>query len=381
VRILGVRFYSAETAHTGRGCPCADWAASWLDSLSAALPASARGRIVLDVEMAHPSGTGSGGRLVPLRIEATAHGAAGARTAARTEADILPVPGLMPARSTAAMTNLAGHDAADPPDTSLITEAPCVEASPEQELSSLAALLTGNGEGMTATVRDHLAVMIEEFEPDIVLGYRDGSVLAYEALALAGLRVPLFVSVGSPLAAPQVFSALSPVPVHAKGQWPNAAEHWIDIYDPRDPFAARRPFINLFDGPVADRPVDLGQGISTPEQAYLSCQTLGAVLEDHFGRWRTDVNLIADLRRVLTLICADQRNIHALLFDMDYPMARLTSDFRGADETWGEVLNELSFGAVKGGVERLLEQAGQRYPGNQELRRLRRYCNRPSARY
>jgi len=279
-------------------------------------------------------------------------------------------------------TGPADHNRADPPGISTITaEVPMAQDAVEEQLSNLAALLSSRDGGTRTAARDRVAATIEEFEPDIVLGYRTGSVLAYEALALVKRRVPLLISISSPLTVPQLFSALSPAPTHAQGHWPGEAEHWIDIYDRRDPFAARRPFIDHFDGPVADRPVHLAHGIGSPEQAYLSCQTLGAVLEDYFGRRRIDVNLTADLRRILSDVCADQVAIYALLSDIGFPTSRLASDFYAADRTWGAVMHELSCGVLEGGVDLLLEQAQRRYPDNPELSRLRRYCNRPAARY
>ena len=363
VRVLGVRGFSDGTEHIDRGCPCASWATHWKDWLLAALPASARGRIDVDVEIAHPGPAGQQGSSAAPSVDAgrigPGQGWAGLPVVAAGSA--IPADG-GPAGPAAATGDLLVVQDTD-------------------ELSRLAALLSDGDDGARTAACDHVVAAIEHFEPDVVLGYGTGSVLAYEALAQTARRVPLLISVSSPLAIPWLFSALRPAPVHAQGQWPGSTEHWIDIYDRRDPLAARRPLIDHFDGPVADRPVDLAQPAGSPEQAYLSCHTLGAVLEDCFGRRRADPNLIADLRRVLSDICADQIAIYTLLSDIDFPMARLEADFRGAEHTWAAVLHELSCGVLNRGVDVLLEQARLRFPDNPELSRVRRYCNRPAARY
>ncbi len=62
----------------------------------------------------------------------------------------------------------------------------------------------------------------------VVIGHSLGSVVAYSALKVANKKVPLYVTVGSPLAIRAVRDTLSPIenPVGAKG--------WYNAYDPND---------------------------------------------------------------------------------------------------------------------------------------------------
>jgi Effector-associated domain 1 len=412
IRVLGVRAYPAEVVHLQRACRCLQWATQWRDRLLEALPASARGRIDLDVQMAHPSLEG----LTEQSVLRTVHESSG-WDRHRSASASFGLADMQEARNgdqdgLVAKNTLDDHDSApaEAETVSLLASTaagfvanplaqagrdpvsrqgctaplsvgdPLADDEAERHVAALAQLLLGD-DGAKVAMREHLVAMIDEFEPDVVLGYRMGSVLAYEALALARRQVPLFVSVSSPIAEPRLFSALSPEPTYAKGRWPDGAEHWIDIYDRQDPFAVRHPLIEHFDGPVSDRPVVLAHDVPPGEDAYLSCQVMGIMLEDYFGRRRVSVNLSGELRRVLSDICPEDDAIRAVLSDIEFPMSRLPVEFRGADETWRMVIHELTCGVLERGMNLLVDQAKQRYPDNRELRRLSRYCNRPAARH
>ncbi|MEU7908513.1 effector-associated domain EAD1-containing protein [Actinoplanes sp. NPDC049118] len=357
VRVLAVPDLDDDRGHAGPRCVCAEWALEWKDHLLRGLPASARGRIDLDVEMAHPR---------------PAEGEALAATAR------LGVPGVLLTPPVPAQADPA---AADRLVVALTDRGPgpahAATLAPDQDNGRYPADVAGAGPALRDSARDVVAAKVEEFGPDLVLALGTGSVVAYEALAASHCRVPLFVSIRCPLAVPRVFASLTPAPTHALGAWPAAAEHWIDLYDRRDPVAARRPLIDHFDGPVADRPVSLGAD-SAGEREYLSCPTLGILLEDFFGRRRVDRSLPAELRAVLCEVCADERAINGLLQDIGFPIARLSS-FVGADERWAEVMHELVSGTLLNGVDRLIERARHRYPDNARLQRLRRECNRPAS--
>jgi hypothetical protein len=71
-------------------------------------------------------------------------------------------------------------------------------------------------------------------EPAVVVAHSLGSVIAYQVLrsaGAAGLSVPLFVTLGAPLAIRTVRDAVTAI---APPGWPAPVERWVAVRDPRD---------------------------------------------------------------------------------------------------------------------------------------------------
>ncbi|MFI1953198.1 hypothetical protein ACH437_15340 [Streptomyces xinghaiensis] len=87
-------------------------------------------------------------------------------------------------------------------------------------------------------VQQRLCAALDRHRPDVLIAHSLGSVVAYETLHL--LRddappVPLWVTLGSPLALPKaVFDRLTPAPVVGLGARPPAVGHWANLADAGD---------------------------------------------------------------------------------------------------------------------------------------------------
>lgn len=88
-------------------------------------------------------------------------------------------------------------------------------------------------------VQRRLHETIVEHRPDVLIAHSLGSVVAYETLHQEGTpHVPLWVTVGSPLAVPKViFDRLVPTPEGGMGVRPRAVGRWANLADPGDPVA------------------------------------------------------------------------------------------------------------------------------------------------
>lgn len=87
-------------------------------------------------------------------------------------------------------------------------------------------------EAARLVVRDRVAETIAGYEPDVVIAHSLGSVVAYETLwACPELKVPLLVTLGSPLALPHaVFDRLE----HGDAGRPPNVARWLNLADPGD---------------------------------------------------------------------------------------------------------------------------------------------------
>ena len=101
--------------------------------------------------------------------------------------------------------------------------------------------------------RDAVAGTIETQQPRVVIAHSLGSVVAYEALwARPDLKVDLLLTLGSPLAMPDVvLSKLIPAIV-GKGDRPPGVARWMNIADPGDLIAVPRFLSTSFNGVDAD---------------------------------------------------------------------------------------------------------------------------------
>ena len=115
---------------------------------------------------------------------------------------------------------------------------------------------------------------------DIVIAHSLGSVVAYEALWQAGTQVPCLVTLGSPLALPQViFPRLNPAPIDGQGKRPPGVEAWFNIADHGDiiavpPFGVGRSF----EGVTDDRHDHIADFGFHSIENYLRCNAMKAVL-------------------------------------------------------------------------------------------------------
>lgn len=140
--------------------------------------------------------------------------------------------------------------------------------------------------GRRRAARETIAATINRHRPAVVLAHSLGSVVAYETLwAHPDLRVDLLLTLGSPLALPDVvFSRLDPAPVAGKGRRPPGVRRWVNIADPGDIVAVPRGLARYFDGVDADLTTPIGVFDFHKVTGYLSCTTTAAALATQLGR-------------------------------------------------------------------------------------------------
>jgi hypothetical protein len=118
---------------------------------------------------------------------------------------------------------------------------------------------------------------------DVVVAHSLGSVVAYETLWKYGQEVPLLVTVGSPLAFPNVvFPRLSPAPVDGLGAKPPGVGQWSNLADHGDIVAVpaggvRRSFTGVSE--------DLHDTIARVDFHRLTNYLRSPVLGDILTRW------------------------------------------------------------------------------------------------
>ncbi|GAA2043954.1 hypothetical protein GCM10009839_54210 [Catenulispora yoronensis] len=141
--------------------------------------------------------------------------------------------------------------------------------------------------------RGIVADVIKQQEPDVVIAHSLGSVVAYEALhSLPDLRVPLLITLGSPLALPHaVHPRLLPTPVadstrggKAFGVRPPGVQRWVNIADPGDPVAIPPRLARGFDGIGLDLSEVVHHHVGFHHAAnYLSAAATAATLAPLLG--------------------------------------------------------------------------------------------------
>ncbi|MFC4072781.1 hypothetical protein [Actinoplanes subglobosus] len=100
-----------------------------------------------------------------------------------------------------------------------------------------------------ARVRQTVIDAVEKHRPTVLVAHSLGTVVTYEALhARPDLEVPLLVTLGSPLAMPEiVFETLDPEPVGGRGARPPGVGRWVNIADPGDIIAVPKELGGRFD--------------------------------------------------------------------------------------------------------------------------------------
>jgi hypothetical protein len=141
------------------------------------------------------------------------------------------------------------------------------------------------GDGFTpkALVIETVASVLEG--ADVVIAHSLGSIVAYETLWATGLDLPLLVTVGSPLAVPQILPRLTPTPMDGRGSKPPGVERWFNLADQGDlvaipPGGVAKSFSGVHEdlhGTIA--PFDFHKLTN-----YLRCSTMGEVLT----QWQRD---------------------------------------------------------------------------------------------
>jgi pimeloyl-ACP methyl ester carboxylesterase len=134
-------------------------------------------------------------------------------------------------------------------------------------------------------VRDAVMAEICAYSPDIIIAHSLGSVVAYEALCnypSKDLRVELLLTVGSPLAMPDViFEKLEPTPNEGTGQRPPGVNRWVNIADPADFIAVPRWLHLWFDGVGGDLEASIGTFDFHRVSGYLSCSATAGLLASY----------------------------------------------------------------------------------------------------
>jgi hypothetical protein len=128
--------------------------------------------------------------------------------------------------------------------------------------------------GLRTRAAENVASAIGD-ETKIVIAHSLGSVAAYEALCLlSGHNVHHFITLGSPLAMPHcIRGRLAAFSAHGRHAWPRTVEHWLNLFNRRDPVALYRLRSHFGDGyRIDDRPVRLPLGRPHQLVSYLKSQ-------------------------------------------------------------------------------------------------------------
>ena len=111
----------------------------------------------------------------------------------------------------------------------------------------------------------------------VLVAHSLGTLLSYMALCNhPQWPIRTFVTLGSPLASPMMFSQLDPPPVNGRGQWPGSIERWVNVRAVGDK-AAAIPLADKFGPRVEDVLIDNGHRAHAPEP-YLNAAVTGAAI-------------------------------------------------------------------------------------------------------
>lgn len=161
-----------------------------------------------------------------------------------------------------------------------------VKTLTEQHVDRLVAQAAAyfDREEVRSTAQARVAAAIDD-DTRVVVAHSLGSVVAYETLCgLADGPVTDFVTLGSPLAGPQIRPRLVPAPTDGHGVAPPGIRSWTNVMADGDP-ACTAPLAPVFGERVTDRRVDNGHRVHDPEP-YLNNATTGRAIADALARPR-----------------------------------------------------------------------------------------------
>jgi hypothetical protein len=153
----------------------------------------------------------------------------------------------------------------------------------------VAAYLREPDSSVRLAAREEVAERIARKRPDVVIAHSLGSVVAYEALhAHPELRPDLFLTLGSPLALPQVvFHRLHPTPQgeppNVFGLRPPSAGRWVNIADPGDPVSVPPQLSRHFKGIALDHTAAIAPFDFHQARNYLRSAATAATIGPYLG--------------------------------------------------------------------------------------------------
>jgi hypothetical protein len=134
-------------------------------------------------------------------------------------------------------------------------------------------------------LRDRLRARIEDEITDdtrVLVAHSLGTVLSYTALAARDdWPVHTFVTLGSPLAHPLMFTSLEPAPIDGRGVWPGAVQRWVNVRALND-MACETCVADKFGPRVEEFVIDNGHRAHSPEP-YLNSRPTGAAIAAALG--------------------------------------------------------------------------------------------------
>ncbi|MER7181286.1 hypothetical protein ABT404_17695 [Streptomyces hyaluromycini] len=120
-------------------------------------------------------------------------------------------------------------------------------------------------------VQARLAEAIERTSPTVLIAHSLGSVVAYDTLWRHDVKVDALITVGSPLAMPDiVFPHLQHPCTDGKGSRPHGAVAWVNIADPGDLVAIPQPLAERFDKVTTDVRAGIGAFAFHKAAGYLA---------------------------------------------------------------------------------------------------------------
>lgn len=130
-----------------------------------------------------------------------------------------------------------------------------------------------------AAVQQRLTDAITAEKPRVLIAHSLGSVVAYDTLWRHAQEVDVLVTIGSPLAMPDiVFPHLQHTPKNDKGSRPQGVPHWINIADPGDLVAIPQPLTHRFDNVTSNLSAGIGAFSFHQAVSYLKCSTTAKAL-------------------------------------------------------------------------------------------------------
>ena len=135
-----------------------------------------------------------------------------------------------------------------------------------------------NDPDLRTRLRGRIEPLVED-DTTVLVAHSLGTLLSYMAIANhPDWPIKTFVTLGSPLAAPMIFSSLDPAPVDGVGVWPGSIERWVNIRAVGDK-AAAIAVSDHFGDRVEDVLVDNGHRAHDPEP-YLNAVATGQVIAE-----------------------------------------------------------------------------------------------------